>query len=182
MHQNFTAEQWLPYPVDFVFAFFANPENLPRLMPGWQKTRIEEAAFRPPPPPPTRVPGAPTIVAGDGTTMTLSFRPVPFSPIRVSWVAAIGHFTWNEGFCDTQLSGPFYFWHHCHSVGAAAHPQTGKPGTLLRDQVEYQLPLDPVSRLALAVVRKQFQAIFNFRHKRTEELLALIAARTGVSA
>ena len=37
MHHTFTSEQWLPYPVEPVFAFFANPENLPRLMPKWQK-------------------------------------------------------------------------------------------------------------------------------------------------
>jgi ligand-binding SRPBCC domain-containing protein len=172
MRQQFKAEQWLPYPLETVFNFFANPENLPRLMPRWQRARIEQATFRAPPPPPAgrRIP--PTIVAGDGSQMTLSFRALPFVPLRQSWLAAIGHFHWDEGFCDTQLSGPFFFWHHCHTVAASAHPTTGAAGTLLRDAVEFQLPLDPVSRVALPLVRKQMATLFAYRHRATEEWLA----------
>ncbi len=40
MRHTFQTEQWLPFPVELVFAFFAYPENLPRLMPAWQKARI----------------------------------------------------------------------------------------------------------------------------------------------
>jgi ligand-binding SRPBCC domain-containing protein len=173
MHAQFQAEQWLPYPVELVFAFFANPENLPRLMPKWQAARIEEASFRPPPPHPGAAPRHPGIVAGDGTRLTLSFRPFPYSPVRISWEAAIGHFIWNQQFCDTQLHGPFHFWHHCHKVTAAPHPETGAPGTLLRDEVEFELPLDPASRVALPIVRAQMAAMFRLRQKRTAELLAL---------
>src|ERR1700704_5799181 len=106
MRAHFHAEKWLPQPVELVFAFFANPENLPRLMPKWQAARIEEASFRPPPPHPG-TPRYPGIAAGDGTRLTLSFRPFPYSPVRISWEAAIGHFIWNQQFCDTQLRGPF---------------------------------------------------------------------------
>ena len=49
MRHTFQAEQWLPYPVELVFAFFVNPQNLPPLMPGWQKARVEEAALVSPP-------------------------------------------------------------------------------------------------------------------------------------
>jgi hypothetical protein len=85
MRYTYHSEQWLPYPLELVFAFFANPENLPRLMPHWQKARIEEAAFAPPPPAPqsTSFPSRKTIVAGVGTRLTLSFRPFPYSPLRV---------------------------------------------------------------------------------------------------
>ena len=50
MRHFFQAEQWLPYPIETVFAFFANPENLPPLMPAWQKARIEKLSIVPPPP------------------------------------------------------------------------------------------------------------------------------------
>src|ERR1700753_299758 len=113
MRTTFQAEQCLPYPVELVFAFFANPENLPRLMPKWQAARIEEAHLYPPPVHPDgSQPGG--IAAGDGTRLTLSFHPFPGSPVRVSWEAAISQFVWNEQFCDTQVRGPFHFWHHCH--------------------------------------------------------------------
>lgn len=177
MHSNFHAEQWLPYPIELVFAFFANPENLPRLMPKWQAARIEEANFRPPSPPPQGSPRYPGIVAGDGTRLTISFRPFPYSPVRVAWDAVIGDFVWNEQFCDTQLRGPFHFWHHCHKVSSAANAVSGEPGTLLRDEVEFELPLDPLSRMAMPIVRQQFSAMFRFRQKRTAELLALAASR-----
>jgi len=175
MHTIFQAEQWLPYPAEMVFAFFANPENLPRLMPAWQDARIEEAHFCPPP----EHPGGfryPAIAAGDGTRLTLSFRPFPGSPVRVSWEAGIAHFVWNEQFCDTQVRGPFHFWHHCHRV-SPANGEGGAPGTWLRDEVEFELPLDPLSRLALPLVKRQMAAMFRFRQKRTTELLALITPK-----
>jgi ligand-binding SRPBCC domain-containing protein len=173
MHTHFHAEQWLPYPVELVFAFFSNPENLPRLMPKWQAARIEEANFCAPPPPPAGTRHFPGIAAGDGTRLTLSFRPFPYSPIRMAWDAAIDHFVWNEQFCDTQLRGPFFFWHHCHKAVTAE--QGGRAGTLLRDEVEFQLPLDPISRVALPIVRSQMATMFSFRQKRTLELMALMS-------
>ena len=42
------------------------------------------------------------------------------------------------------------------------------------DEVDFELPLDPLSRLALPVVRSQMAAMFRFRQKRTAKLLALI--------
>ncbi len=173
MRTHFHAEQWLPYPVDFVFAFFSDPANLPRLMPKWQDARIEHATFQPPPARPDG-PQPSNIVAGDGTRLTLSFRPVPLLPVRLSWDAEIAEFVWNEQFCDTQLRGPFRFWHHCHRVRAAADPENGRPGTMLRDEVEFELPLDPLSRLALPIVRAQMAEIFRFRQQQTLELMALV--------
>ena len=176
MRHIFENEQWLPYPVEQVFAFFANPENLPRLMPKWQKARIEEASFAPPPPRPTGQ--APTlrlrgIAAGAGTKMTISFKPFPFSPLRVPWDAEITDFAWNDHFCDSQTRGPFAYWRHCHSVKAEARDT---PGTLLKDRVEYELPMGILGEIAHTVaVRAQLQRIFNFRQKRTVELLGQLA-------
>ena len=179
MHHHFQSEQWLPYPVVQVFAFFANPENLPRLMPGWQKARIEEASFAPPPPRPTvddpelRFGG---IAAGAGTRMVLSFRPFPFSPVRVPWHAEISEFRWNDHFCDTQGRGPFAYWHHCHRISSVIHD--GVQGSLLRDEVEYELPLGPLGEIARKLfVERQFKSMFDFRHKRTAALLPLMRPR-----
>ena len=33
-------EDWVPFPIERVFLFFANPENLPRLMPPVTDTRV----------------------------------------------------------------------------------------------------------------------------------------------
>ncbi len=167
MRQHFRTEQSLPYPIAQVFAFFADPENLPRLMPAWQRARIESAALVPPPPPPTAFPGSDLIRAGSGSRMTLTIRPFPFSPIRLPWDALIEDFRWLEGFCDVQTRGPFTYWRHCHTVTPTAD------GTLLTDSVEYELPLGPLGTFANWIfVRHQLAATFRFRQQRTLELLA----------
>ena len=170
MRYTFQAEQWLPPPVQQIFAFFADPANLPRLMPAWQGARIDSIALIPAPNQPADFPGS--TAAGQGTRMTLSFRPVPFSPIRLRWDAEIAAFAWNDHFCDIQLArGPFAFWRHCHRL--APETRNGLPGTLLTDQLEYALPFGPLGRLAHTLaVRRQIQAAFAFRHRRTAELLA----------
>jgi len=163
MPHHFETSQWLPYPPELVFAFFANPENLPRLMPRWQRAHIEEAVFAPPPPHPPDSPRYPGIAAGDGTRLTLSLRPFPFAPFRIPWEAQIEDFRWNQGFCDIQLRGPFTTWRHCHTV----IPKDS--GTTLHDTVTYDLPI---------AIRPILTNIFRHRHQRTTELLALATGRT----
>ena len=174
MPHTFTTEQHLPYPLERVFAFFADPANLPRLMPAWQDARIDAATYVPPPPPPRPFPGSDILRAGTGSRMTLTIRPIPFSPIRLPWVAVIEDFRWPEadprvpaGFCDVQLHGPFKHWRHCHSVTPTA------TGTKLVDHVTYQPPFGPLGSLANALfLRRQLAATFAYRQRRTLELLA----------
>ena len=47
MRHTYITSQWLPYPLPRVFAFFANPANLPRLMPAWQGARIDAISLVP---------------------------------------------------------------------------------------------------------------------------------------
>jgi ligand-binding SRPBCC domain-containing protein len=167
MRHTFHAEQWLPYPVETLFAFFADPHNLPRLMPAWQKARIEEASILPPSPAPGPTPS--TIAAGIGSRITLSFGPFPYSPIRISWEAEIADFLWNDYFCDRQIRGPFGYWNHCHSVRTETRAKI--PGTLITDQVEYELPFGPLGELAHAIaLRRQIAYMFTCRQTRLSEI------------
>ena len=174
MRLHFETQQTIPFPVELVFAFFANPENLPRLMPAWQKARIEEAVFAPPPALPKGAPAARLgVAAGTGTRLTLTFRPLPLFPMRWPWEARIEDFQWNKGFCDVQEQGPFVYWRHCHTIEAIE--VNGRPGATLTDRVEYELPFASVShRLDGILVRPQLARMFRFRQKRTLELLGLI--------
>ena len=169
MRYHFQTEQWLPYPVEYVFRFFSDPANLPRLMPGWQKARIDRSNLTSPPPSLSNTPGTP--IAGPGSRILLSFRPIPFSPIRLKWDAAIDEFVWNEHFCDLQLTGPFAYWHHCHRVSTEIRGNV--TGTLLRDDLHYEVPLGPLGRFAnWLAVSGQIRTAFAFRHTRTNELLS----------
>ena len=174
MRHTFESMQWLPYPRERVFAFFANPENLPKLMPEWQKTRIESAALAPPPPYPKYTAAVqPSIAAGPGTSMTLTFRPFPLAPFRLAWDAEITEFVWNEHFCDVQHRGPFAFWRHCHQV--SSKDRDGIDGTLVRDRVVYEMPLGRLGEIARRIAgAAQLRSIFHYRHKRTAELLAQV--------
>jgi len=175
MRHAFKTEQWVPHPVEKVFSFFANPENLPRLMPGWQQARIERSNFVAPPSSPSPL-QANTVAAGAGTTMTISFRAVPFLPLRLNWEALIVEFGWNHHFCDEQPKGPFAYWRHCHHVSEEVRaPGPGTPvfGTLVIDDLTYELPFGLLAEPAHALfARRQIEGIFRYRQ---EQLLKLLA-------
>lgn len=168
MRHVFQARQWLPYPPPVVFAFFANPGNLPPLMPAWQHARIDELHLIAPPAPP---PGSPSkLGTGVGTTMLLSFRALPLLPLRLHWRALIPEFAWNDHFCDEQTAGPFAYWRHCHSV--QSETQNGVEGTVVHDHVTYELPGGRLGDLAnLLGGRLQIRYIFAYRHRQTAKLL-----------
>lgn len=185
MRHTFHTQQWLPFPLELVFAFFSNPENLPRLMPAWQKARIEEAAFKPPPPRPVLPDSGlrfKSIAAGVGTRMTISFRPFPYSPMRLPWEAEITEFNWNGHFCDSQLRGPFAYWKHCHRL----QPETRVnelgvliQGTIVRDEVEYEMHLGMLGEMARRlIIARQIRKTFDYRHQRTRELIPRMFARS----
>jgi ligand-binding SRPBCC domain-containing protein len=181
MRYTYHAEQWLPYPLELVFAFFANPQNLPHLMPLWQNARIEDATFVPPPPRPGMSSCGNTIAAGVGTQVTISFKPFPRAPFRIPWHAEITDFIWNQRLCDIQLHGPFAYWRHCHTVTEETRTdQSGIPttGTLLYDDVDYEMPLGKFGELAQRLfITRQLTSTFAFRHTRTADLLSRISAR-----
>lgn len=172
MRQRFATSQWVPYPLELVFAFFANPYNLPLLSPEPLKMRIDSMTLiQAPAPPavPTNIPGDPQIAAGAGTEMKLSFQPAPFVPFRVSWVARITEFQWFSHFYDEQVRGPFAFFRHRH--GVQSEMQQGRSGTMLTDDVEFELPFGPIGRLGGGIVRLQMEQMFRTRQERLPALL-----------
>ena len=173
MRHHFTSSQWVPYPRAALFRFFANPANLPPLMPRRQDARIDTADIIAPP----DQPGA-TSIAGLGSTMRISFRPVPFAPIRQTWHAIISEFAWNEHFCDEQTAGPFAYWKHCHRLRDESH--NGIAGTLLTDDVTYEMKLGFLGELAHALfVARQMRRTFRYRQQQLEKLLPLYRKENG---
>lgn len=164
----------MPYARELVFGFFANPQNLPPLMPKWQQAQVEEVIYKAPPPTPVGSPAK--IAAGVGTTMILSFRMVPYLPPRMRWHALITEFEWNDHFCDVQTAGPFFFWKHCHSL--RDETRDGVEGTVVRDEVTYEFPLGPLGDVANALGgRAQITSLFGYRQRQTAALMAVYAER-----
>ena len=180
MSERFETCQFVPFPVELVFAFFANPSNLPHLMPPQLKTRLEDARIQPPPPRPVAADPSRrflSVAAGVGSEILISFRPMRGFPRRVSWLAHITEFAWNSHFCDEQVRGPFSVFHHRHGI----EPQTrnGLQGTLVSDRIDFELPYGWFGQIGAGMVRRQFRHSFAYRQKRLEKILAAAASQAA---
>lgn len=180
MTQKFETCQWVPFPVELVFAFFANPTNLPHLMPPKLETRIEDARIEPPPPrplPPDASRRFRSVAAGAGSEILISFFPIAWVPKRVSWMTRITEFAWNSHFCDEQVRGPFKHFHHRH--GIEAEVREGVEGTMVSDRIEFELPFGVFGQAGCLFVQRSLRKSFEHRQKRLPEILTA-AARQAV--
>jgi ligand-binding SRPBCC domain-containing protein len=159
-------QQWVPFPLEQVFLFFANPNNLPRIMPPQLGPKILRLELKPPPGTP-----ADAQLAGTGSAAVISVRMVPFLPFRAPWVARIVEFEWNHHFADIQQEGPFKSWHHRHAF--ASEIRNGVNGTLVGDILDYEIGFGPLGAIAQKLfVARQMRQTFVHRQKILESLLA----------
>lgn len=172
MRHSFQTNQWLPFPVGTVFAFFALPMNLPKLMPPVLEARVEEIALRAPSAPQD---GAAKNItaAGAETKMVMSLKPFGKMAPRLFWHVRIEEFEWNNYFCDVQEKGPFTQWKHHHYF--TAETRDGVEGTLLQDEIEYELRGGMFAELLQSTVKKRTEETFTYRQARTLELLPKFA-------
>jgi len=169
MANRLAFEQWVPVPIERVFAFFSNPENLPRIMPASSGTKLITLNRMPAPPPPPGITG--DKAAGVGSTIVTSFRALPFLPLRAQWISRITEFEWNHHFADVQDKGPFKSWHHRHEF----RPETraAVAGTLVRDVIDYEVGFGFLGEIANAFfVRRQVRSTFASRQQTLPQLLA----------
>jgi ligand-binding SRPBCC domain-containing protein len=168
MPSHLLFEQWVPFPVGRVFAFFSNPENLPRIMPARTATKLIALKRKPAPPAPSGI--VADNAAGIGSTIATSFRVFPFLPVRARWIARITEFEWNHYFADVQDQGPFKSWHHRHEF--LADTRDGVAGTLVRDMIDYEVGFDFLGEIANALfIRRQMEATFAQRQQALPILL-----------
>ncbi|WP_242346100.1 SRPBCC family protein [Anaeromyxobacter terrae] len=141
--------QLVPRRRDEVFAFFSDAHNLEVITPGFLRFRIV-------------TPGRVAMAPGALIEYRLSLFGVPFS-----WRTRIEELVPGERFVDVQLAGPYRRWRHLHTF------EDAPGGTLVRDRVEYELPLGPLGAVAHALlVRRSLARIFAHREARIAELLA----------
>ncbi len=142
-------EQFLPIPLEAAWNFFATPRNLARITPPDMGFEIRQPFDDRP------------MYAGQLIRYTV--RPIGRIPLR--WVTRIDAVEPMRMFVDTQLKGPYKRWWHKHTF----EPVEG--GVLMRDRVEYELPLGPLGELAHATfVRKRLKHIFDHRFITLQQL------------
>jgi ligand-binding SRPBCC domain-containing protein len=135
-------------PLDEVFAFFADASNLEAITPAFLRFRIL-----------TRLPVE--MRAGARIDYALSLFGVP-----LRWVTRIAEWEPGVRFVDVQERGPYALWRHTHTFEGRGD------ATLVRDVVEYALPLGPLGALAHALlVRRALDRIFDFRREAIRRLL-----------
>jgi ligand-binding SRPBCC domain-containing protein len=172
MIHNLQFEQWVPVATEKIFLFFANPNNLPRIMP--RETRTELAALRlvPPPIAPNGHQAIPKddSLAGVGSEIVTSFRIFPFLPLRTQWIALITEFEWNHHFADIQKKGPFKRFQHRHEF--SRETRNGVTGTTVRDVIEYDAGFGALGELAQKLfIAPSFQRTFEYRQRMLQKLL-----------
>lgn len=146
-------------PLEDVWAFHSRIEGLETLTPTWMGLRIESVIG----PNGERDPE----ILEAGSEISMSIRPFDAGPRR-EWTSVIADRERTEGaayFRDEMIRGPFDRWSHTHAFYADGD------ATVLRDRVEYDLPLGRVGDVLEAFSPLAFEAMFRDRHRRTRAAL-----------
>jgi ligand-binding SRPBCC domain-containing protein len=139
MH-HFHSEQWIGRPVDEVFAFFSDANNLEAITPRQLNFHI-------------LTPGPIRLAAGARIDYQLKLYGIP-----LKWATLIESWDPPHQFVDVQLRGPYKMWRHTHrfvSEGA---------GTRIVDDVDNELPFGPLGRL-VDVLRTRREVAGIFAHR-----------------
>ena len=141
---------WVGRPRADVFAFFADPGTLSRLVPPSLGVRL--------------VTSAPALTTGAVIEYRLRWLGVP-----LRWQAFVREYDPPFRFLDVQLRGPYARWEHRHLF------LEDEGGTVVEDRIVYRLPLGLIGRAVHAVVvERQIHAAWAFRTRRLAELLGPI--------
>jgi len=145
---NYVKESRINAPPAVVFSFHESSDALKRLIPPWEKMEIVTSAGSLQP----------------GNKVVLQGRIWFFS---IQWVAIHTEYDPPHLFADRQESGPFAWWYHRHRI-----LDDGRGGTILRDEVEYQLPLGWLGQwLGGALVLRKLERMFAYRHETTQRMI-----------
>ncbi|HEY2157687.1 MAG TPA: SRPBCC family protein [Isosphaeraceae bacterium] len=145
---TFMKECRIAAPPDRVFAFHERPGAFERLTPPWERVVVES--------------GGESIRPGSRVTLRTKL-----GPLRLRWVAEHTEYDPPRLFADRQLSGPFASWYHRHWM-----IDDGRGGTLLRDEVDYELPLGVIGRwIGSGYIRRKLNRMFDYRHEVTRRFV-----------
>lgn len=90
--------------------------------------------------------------------MEIKYKVHPVLGIPLTWITVIERVDAPYSFVDTQKKGPYKIWWHSHKFVPVEN------GVLMKDTVNYVLPLGWLGRIAHSLfVKKQLQDIFDYR-------------------
>jgi ligand-binding SRPBCC domain-containing protein len=149
MSEVFVFRSRMPASAEEVYRFHAEPDALERLTPPWEKARVV-----------ARTGGIEQ--AGSRTTLRVSV-----GPFSQDWIAEHRACEPGKMFRDVMVSGPFRRWEHTHEFQGET-----ENSSWMEDRVDYEFPLGWLGRwIGGAYTRRRLQAMFEWRHKKTAEIL-----------
>jgi len=144
----------MPVSAAELFDWHARPGAFERLMPPWKTLRIKEKSG----------------TVKDGDRLVLMMKA---GPVWVRWEAVHEGYVHGAQFVDVQQKGggPMRSWRHTHRFLPAAG--VVQRGSILSDEIAYQLPLGAIGRAAAGgKFAAELDRLFEFRHARTRQDLA----------
>ena len=126
-----------------LFEYHANPGAINRLIPPWENVRIEHRSD--------------SLQVGSEVIIRNSLFGIP-----LRWHAKHTELNAPYHFQDVQLTGPFHTWIHDH-LFASTDSGTSK----LTDSIQFEMPLGPIGKLGLGLIREKLEAMFAYRHATT---------------
>ncbi|MGM0643695.1 MAG: TIGR01777 family oxidoreductase [Thermodesulfobacteriota bacterium] len=142
-------------PVETLFSWHTRPGAIERLTPPWAPVKL--------------VYHSGGIEQGAKVKFILRFLKVPFA-----WEAEHISYEENRLFKDRQVKGPFSQWTHTHMF-----LPYGKSASVMKDRVEFELPLDLPGGPFRSFVEKELARIFAYRHRVLKNDLAALQKRPG---
>lgn len=147
--RHFVASTTIPASAEAVFDWHEAPGAFERLTPPWERVHVvsRHGGIR------------------DGARVVLRVGPWPFS---IRWELEHRDYRKGRTFCDQQITGPFAFWRHVHTM----RPQ-GPQACVLEDAIDYALPLGVLGDLVgHPIVQRKLTRLFAYRHDATLKAFA----------
>jgi len=144
---------WLARRRPDVFAFVADPANLPRVMPPSLRVRLLTPSVR--------------MEAGAVLDLRIGWLGMP-----MRWRMFVREWDPPYRFVDVQVRGPYARWEHRHRFLEEGD------GTWIEDRLTYRLPAGALGRTAHALlVARQLRAAWAYRREQLIALLTPVSAR-----
>ena len=134
------------------WSFFSNPHNLAIITPNsmnFQVLKVDSNKIY------------------DG--QHIHYKVSPFFGINMKWTSLISDVVEQKSFTDTQINGPYKYWHHKHIFEEISG------GIKIIDKIHYSLPFGFIGSIFHPIlVKNKLDYIFRYRNSKIKEIFGEI--------
>ncbi len=135
-------------PIEAVFDFHLDTENLALISPPWLKTKLVRES-------------------GEGLGKIIEMDVLQYHIFPSHWLVRIEEYDRPVRLTDLMLSGPMKYFRHSRTFS-----QPCASLTEIKDHLEYEPPFGLLGEIANKIsIKKMMEEMFEYRHKKTKEIL-----------